>query len=841
MFFMRKFKVIVQFLLKKLIIVIKFIYRLIKDFFLFIHRKKRRAIPFYFVVSYVLFVVILIKTSGDSHFSKTLDNKRINDITTLNPIQVGKIIKPHTTDEIVQAIKSTDGPISIGGGKFSMGGQTGYENSLHIDMREFNKVIALDTIQKQVTVQSGITWRNLQRVIDKHNLSIKIMQTYANFTVGGSLSVNCHGRYIGHGPIISSVLEIKLVTSSGDLITANRTQNQNVFSAAIGGYGGIGVIVETTLQLVDNVKVERQTKLVSVADYNDFFDKNIRNDKDVVFQNGDLYPPNFDVIHNVSWKKTDKDLTDEERVTPEGENYWLERQVMKLVSSGNFGKWIRRKMVDPILYSFDKVTWRNKEASYDVNELEPASREKQTYVLQEYFIPVQNIKSFIPKMKAVYDKYDVNVINVSLRHAYANRESFLSWANEEVFAFVIYYKQGTDKKSREEVKQWTLEMTDAILSENGTWYLPYQPHATITQFKKGYTNAVKYFEVKNKIDSTHRFINKLIDKYDPYTNQKIENEKESIVGYYRDEGQTFLTVPEWYLVFNPKEYADYLEAGNNPSDFPFYASIDEYWKLYDRSMKLVSNAYPNNEEYNTMLKVIGVSITMEYAAKIIYENSIGKFFGLFANGSLSAQEKTIIKAQRAYSDFIYDKAWYEFKFTPWVKEVWTVSDSSNSSWLRKWERTLFFTFEFTFKTAYAQLIEWAAKASYEEPVKDIYLLILTKSPITENANLKIIKEKDEKKIISIKRWGEFSKTILELDSKDMSIHDIGGNDEIVVSVLINKISSVNFENGELLYESAVVSNTEMKRLVYLIPVDKLFAFVDYAKANQISIEHIFDY
>jgi FAD/FMN-containing dehydrogenase len=63
-------------------------------------------------------------------------------------------------------------------------------------------------------------WRDLQKVIDKHNLSVKIMQTYANFTVGGSVSVNCHGRYIGHGPIVSSVLELKLITASGQLIVA---------------------------------------------------------------------------------------------------------------------------------------------------------------------------------------------------------------------------------------------------------------------------------------------------------------------------------------------------------------------------------------------------------------------------------------------------------------------------------------------------------------------------------------------------------------------------------------------------------------------------------------------
>lgn len=838
---MTKIKSLISFLFRLFAKLLKFVFQILTKFFGFIHKKKRYAIPFYILVGYVALVVILIKVSGDATFDNTLSNKRVNDVTQLNPIHVDKEVQPHSISEIVDAIHSTTGPISIGGGRFSMGGQIGYANSLHLDMREFNKVLHLDKKRKRVTVQAGITWRNLQRIIDKENLSIKIMQTYANFTVGGSISVNCHGRYIGHGPIISSVLDLKIITASGDVITASRSENEEIFKAAVGGYGGIGVIAEATLQLVDNVKVERQTKLVDVENYNAFFDDNIRNDSNVIFQNGDLYPPNYDVVNNVSWKATDKELTDTTRVTPEGLSYWLESKLVEIVSWGSFGKWIRQKFIDPAIYSNEKVVWRNKEASYDVAELEPKSREKSTYVLQEYFIPVNHIQSFIPKMKAVYDKYDVNMINVSLRHAHSDKESYLSWADEEVFAFVIYYKQGTDRKSKAIVKQWTVEMTDAILSENGKWYLPYQPHASVEQFNQAFPYAHKYFEVKNKVDSLHRFNNKLLDKYNPYLLPKIEKERENIDGYFRDEEQTVLTVPEWYLVFNPKEYADFLETGNNPSDFPFYASIDEYWKLHDRSQMLVSEAYPKNEEYNTMLQVIGVSVTMEYAGKMIYENTVGRVFGWIANDSISGKEQTIIDAQRAYSDFIYHTAWYEFEFMPWIGKVWKASESNESSWLRKWERTLFFTFEYSFKAGYAQLIEWAAQASYEEPVTDIYLLISTDETITPTKDIKIIKEQDNQKILAITRWGAFTNTILDLCEQNIQIQDIGGNDEIVVSVLLDKTQQLDFKDLKLLYESAVVTDSDISRLVCLVHVKDLLPLLHYAKNNSIEVEHVFDY
>jgi FAD/FMN-containing dehydrogenase len=820
---------------------IKWLYAAVIKILSAIHSKKRYYIPFYVVVGYFLLVIILVKTSGDSDFEEVLPDKRVNDVTQINPIQVGSILQPHSIDDIVQAIKSTSGPISIGGGRFSMGGQTALENSLHLDMRGFNKVLNLNLAEKQVTVQAGIVWRDLQKVIDQHDLSIKIMQTYANFTVGGSISVNCHGRYIGHGPIISSVLELKLVTASGEIIVANRNENYDVFRAAVGGYGGIGVIAEAKLQLVDNVKVKRKTNLVAAEDYNTFFNNNIRSDTNVIFQNGDLYPPHYDQINNVAWIVTDEALTDTTRVTPEGVNYWLEPKLVEFVSWGDFGKWLRRKIIDPRLYKPDAVVWRNKEASYDVAELEPKSREEQTYVLQEYFIPVNNIQTFIPKMKAVYEKYEVNVINVSLRHAYPDKESFLSWASEEVFAFVIYYKQGTDETAKEIVKQWTVEMTDAILSENGRWYLPYQPHATVSQFNTAFKNAPEYFTVKKRLDSLQRFNNMLLDKYNPDLKTPIALAKEETPGYYRAEEQTVLTVPEWYLVFNPKEYADYLQSGKNPSNFPYYASIREYWLLYDRSIKLVSAAYPENSEYITMLDVIGVSVTMEYVGKMLYEKTIGQVFSWFANAESSPQEQTINQAHRAYSEFIYHTAWYEFGFLDWVGKVWSASGETEASWLRKWERTLFFTFEFTLKAAYGQLIEWAAQASYEAPVEKIYLTTTGLDSIPISQDLQIIAQQDSSQLLSITRWGPFTETLKTLAKHKIDIVEISGNDEIVVSVIMLKEQSLAIDKVQLLYHSTVVTDNRLMRNVYLLPVNELLPIIRLVAENNMTLEHVYDY
>ena len=78
-------------------------------------------------------------------------------------------------------------------------------------------------------------------------------------------------------------------------------------------------------------------------------------------------------------------------------------------------------------------------------------------MLEEYFVPVDRFDEFIPRLQATLRQHEVNVINISIRHARQDPGSLLAWARTEVFAFVIYYKQGTSDAAREQVGVWTRE------------------------------------------------------------------------------------------------------------------------------------------------------------------------------------------------------------------------------------------------------------------------------------------------------------------------------------------------------------------------------------------------
>ncbi|BDS09985.1 FAD-binding protein [Aureispira anguillae] len=446
------------------------------------------------------------------HHLKTKE-RIINDVTTLNPIIVAQVKVPKTIQEVQQIIQQTTGTISIGGGRFSMGGQTASTQSTHLDMRQLNQVVAFSKEHKTITIQSGARWCDLQAYVDAHDLSVMIMQTYANFTVGGSVSVNVHGRYMGLGPIILSILSVDVVLADGRLVHASRTEQADLFFGIVGGYGGLGVLVQVEFSLADNIPVKRIHQKMDRSEYWAFFDKQIRFNQEAVFHNADMYLPSIQKINAVTWVKTDEQPNVKHRLMPLKASYPLERYFFWMTSESPFGKWRREHIIEPLFYRNKRIHWRNYEAGYDVAELEPKSRKNKTYVLLEYFVPVAKFDAFSVTMNEIFLRHNVNVINISIRHAIPDTGAYLAWAREEVFAFVVYYKQGTSPAAKGGVAVWNRELVDAVIAVGGTYYLPYQAHATKEQFLKAYPNAPQLFALKTQLDPDFRFRNVIWDHY----------------------------------------------------------------------------------------------------------------------------------------------------------------------------------------------------------------------------------------------------------------------------------------------------------------------------------------
>jgi len=437
----------------------------------------------------------------------------IENVTRLYTVEVARVETPADTDAVVRALRDWPGKVAIGGGRFSMGGQIAIAGGLHLDMRQMKRVVWLRPGEHRVRVQAGITWRDLQDALDKHDLSVRTMQSYSNFTVGGAVSVNAHGRYVGHGPISHSVRAMQLVLADGRVVEASRQENGELLRAALGGYGAVGVITEIELDVDDNAKMERRIEAVALADYPKFFAAKVLGDRSSVMHNADLLPPRFDAPMAITWRLSERPLTRTQRLVPRGQSYKLERNALWALTEIPGAASLREPATEVARRIRPVVAWRNREASLDVAALEPQSRRVTTYVLDEFFVPPRHFEPFVREMGRILRRHNVAAVNVSIRHSPADTLALLPWAREEVFSFVLFYKQGVDPAAQQAVGVWTRELIDAALRHEGRYYLPYQLHATREQFERAYPEVAELRQLKSRVDPQGRFSNSLWQKY----------------------------------------------------------------------------------------------------------------------------------------------------------------------------------------------------------------------------------------------------------------------------------------------------------------------------------------
>jgi FAD/FMN-containing dehydrogenase len=337
------------------------------------------------------------------------------------------------------------------------------------------------------------------------------MQSYNNFTIGGSLSVNVHSRTIKNGALIETVESIKLMLANGSIVYASRTENADLFAAAIGGYGAIGIILEATLHLADNENIKKQEILLPLEQYVEFFNAMIKHNSAVVFHNANISVDSFNKVMSLTWYKTDEPCTIEERLQ-HNHLSWAEYVGFQLA---RYMKGIQKIRVPfQALNNAPCIVRRNYEMSSSVNAVEPMTRFISTTILQEYFIPSDQLLTFLEHLKTIVSTHKVNLLNLSIRSIHRDTESIMAYAQaEESFSVVCYINMMNNSYSMHNAEVWTRKVIDQALACGGTYYLPYQLHATHEQFERAYPRFKELLSIKKQVDPHHRFMNTFLQRY----------------------------------------------------------------------------------------------------------------------------------------------------------------------------------------------------------------------------------------------------------------------------------------------------------------------------------------
>lgn len=444
-----------------------------------------------------------------------------NDASHLNETKISQVIHPNENidsaiSQIADLIKlaKTDGKkISIAGAQHSMGGHTIYPDAIVLDMKSL-KQLQFDSVNNILIAGSGALWADIIPFLNKRNKSVAIMQSNNSFTVGGSISVNCHGWSPNKPPISSSVKSFRLINANGELLTCSRTENAELFSLVLGGYGLFGVIVDVKLSVVDNKIYTVEQYVIDSKDYVTKFKELVNGNPKVGMSYGrlDISKDHFleEAIISIYINSENSDFP----ALNTNNIPAIRRAVFRGSVDSDYGKRLRWKLEKFSTRVMGAKTFARNQLINEGIEVFENTDTNYTDILHEYFVPVDMATHFIDSLKNVIPNYQVDLLNITIRDVKKDNDTYLSYAHEDMLAFVMLYNQSTkDPKAEVEMQKLTQRLIDISLSMRGSYYLPYRLHASREQFYQAYPNAPEFFALKKQYDSLEIFKNKFYDTY----------------------------------------------------------------------------------------------------------------------------------------------------------------------------------------------------------------------------------------------------------------------------------------------------------------------------------------
>jgi hypothetical protein len=312
------------------------------------------------------------------------------------------------------------------------------------------------------------------------------------------------------------------------------------------------------------------------------------------------------------------------------------------------------------------------------------------------------------------------------------------------------------------------------------------------------------------------------------------------IEHHRSSEFTYLTIPEWYLVWSPEEYADFV-ADHHPSDFPFLGHLQQFWQgygaVYDATRK-----YPFNTDYHMMIMVIGVSTTIEYGLKWTYEKMVGRVSEAMNHHGMTAEDRVAAQTARAYVDFILVEPWYKFDFMKPLQEVWS-TDLWGPDPIRKWERKYLLTSEYLVKGAYGWLIKKGSESVYDEE-KPVTAVVLDRLPPGLGKKLpevKVLKEYGDGSVLAlVPRYQAFTTHARILSLAGVNFREIAGN---VDGILVGAVVPLDYDDFglEIFLAEPILTRSGWRRIVVSVPVPRLAEFLRRRDRDPLRLEHIYDY
>jgi FAD/FMN-containing dehydrogenase len=361
-------------------------------------------------------------------------------------------------------------------------------------------------IRPTATVAAGTLWSQLHHELNRHGLAPLVHQSSAHFSVGGSISVNCHGRDPRQGPVGNSVNWLEVLLPDGTIQRASPTVKPDLFRAVVGGYGSCGVILQANLTLTPNLMLEQVGWVRDIDRYAEHLDDLVHRRRGTenihlhygwlrCTDPGDLY----DEVLIVDYKDAQMPQA------AVGEELQVEAWgAMEIMRAGwaairhgdleireRLWNLLREQIADTGAQE-SRLNWMRAAIAFT------AYRGKADQdILQEYFVPVEKFHDTVNRLRTIFQgaRTVVRILSTTVRVVRRDEvPGNLSYCSRgDRISIAVDMNVDIDKDTREPVAGVVQCIQDclAAIPGGGTYYLPYYPFATRAQFDTFYQPAAQ--------------------------------------------------------------------------------------------------------------------------------------------------------------------------------------------------------------------------------------------------------------------------------------------------------------------------------------------------------------
>jgi len=307
--------------------------------------------------------------------------------------------------------------------------------------------------------------------------------------------------------------------------------------------------------------------------------------------------------------------------------------------------------------------------------------------------------------------------------------------------------------------------------------------------------------------------------------------------YQRREANTYLTYPEWHIVYAYDGLAAAVQASDEHA-FDYAASVTRFWSSTCALMRVADAHGGADWDTRSMIHTIGVSFALEMAVKAAYEETVGRATAWLRGGVKTPQDRAVAAMAADYAAFLRQTPWYRYPFTRERHKLWS---APIDGFFRGWERRVGIGIEFSAKSAYAGVIAGAvaATAPAQLTIRSVVSGV-DAGQLARIAGVTVIGANASGVEIETPRYDRFTRILVEIARQGGEVQEIAGNDDIMLTVTVPAGADAGLRQGTVIMRLRRDS-IPGDRLLVDVKVSELAALLRAFELRDPGLEHVFDY